>query len=146
MTVFDDLESYEKAARWPMSHYPVAIPDEGISCMGGPRKGEACHGNNSECDTTPGSGDGVCDACTLVGGVTTADEMFIQLGDFYCAPNTDCSGRCVGGLHAGEFCNYLDSVCTNLPVAFTFSNNFRLPSGKISSFNSQWSASYSTSF
>jgi type 1 glutamine amidotransferase len=35
LSVFDDLESYEKAARWPMSHYPVAIPEEGISGMAG---------------------------------------------------------------------------------------------------------------
>jgi uncharacterized protein len=35
LSVFDDLESYEKAARWPMSHYPVAIPPEGISALPG---------------------------------------------------------------------------------------------------------------
>ena len=28
LTTFDDLESYEKAPVWPMSHYPVLIPDE----------------------------------------------------------------------------------------------------------------------
>ena len=35
LSVFDDLESYEKAARWPMSHYPVAIPPEGMSALPG---------------------------------------------------------------------------------------------------------------
>jgi len=35
LTVFDDLESYEKAPHWPMSHYPVAIPPEGLAGMPG---------------------------------------------------------------------------------------------------------------
>lgn len=35
LTVFDDLESYENAPVWPMSHYPVAIPPEGIAALPG---------------------------------------------------------------------------------------------------------------
>ena len=35
LTVFDDLESYENAPMWPMSHYPVAIPAEGIAALPG---------------------------------------------------------------------------------------------------------------
>lgn len=35
LTTFDDLESYEKAPVWPMSHYPVAIPEEGIAGLPG---------------------------------------------------------------------------------------------------------------
>ena len=35
LTVFDDLESYENAPVWPMSHYPVNIPEEGLSGMFG---------------------------------------------------------------------------------------------------------------
>ena len=35
LTTYDDLESYEKAPIWPMSHYPVAIPPEGISGLPG---------------------------------------------------------------------------------------------------------------
>jgi len=46
-------------------------------CLGGTNKGEICDGNDAEC---PGS---VCDACTLLGGVTTEDEMFIPIGTFY---------------------------------------------------------------
>lgn len=33
LSVFDDLESYENAPVWPMKHYPVDIPDEGLSGM-----------------------------------------------------------------------------------------------------------------
>ncbi len=52
------------------------------------RAGEACSGTGDEtrdasCDTTPGSGDGDCDACTLGGGVTTEDEMFVLFGAYY---------------------------------------------------------------
>lgn len=52
--------------------------------------GATCSGNtpaarNSSCDSAAGAGagDGVCDGCTLLGGVTTEDEMFLLLGNFY---------------------------------------------------------------
>jgi uncharacterized protein len=35
LTVFDDLEAYENAPVWPMSHYPVAIPPEGVAGLPG---------------------------------------------------------------------------------------------------------------
>ena len=35
LTTFDDLEAYEKAPVWPMSHYPVNIPEGGIAEMNG---------------------------------------------------------------------------------------------------------------
>lgn len=35
LTTYDDLESYERAPVWPMSHYPVAIPEEGIAGLPG---------------------------------------------------------------------------------------------------------------
>lgn len=35
LTVFDDLESYQRAPMWPLSHYPVAIPPEGIAGLPG---------------------------------------------------------------------------------------------------------------
>ncbi|MEN8159375.1 MAG: PQQ-binding-like beta-propeller repeat protein [Myxococcota bacterium] len=54
-----------------------------VECLDGPHKGERCGGDDSLCDSSPGAGDGVCDACPLRGGVTTEDEMFILLGDYY---------------------------------------------------------------
>jgi cysteine-rich repeat protein len=50
---------------------------------GDPRLGLKCNGSDSACDSSPGAGDGVCDACPAVGGVTTEHEMFIQLGTYY---------------------------------------------------------------
>jgi hypothetical protein len=47
-------------------------------CLGGDKHGEPCNGDDSVC----GDG-GLCDACPLLGGVTTDDEMFIPLGSFF---------------------------------------------------------------
>ena len=51
------------------------------------RVGASCNGNSQaahrSCDSTEGAGDGFCDACTLRGGVTTEDEMFILMGGFF---------------------------------------------------------------
>ena len=35
LTTFDDLESYEKAPVWPMSHYPVLIPGAALAELPG---------------------------------------------------------------------------------------------------------------
>lgn len=51
-----------------------------LFCYGGDKKGQSCT-MDSDC----GAG-GVCDACTVSGGVTTEDEMFIMLGDYYVVP------------------------------------------------------------
>ncbi|HEY2776123.1 MAG TPA: hypothetical protein VGK20_18935, partial [Candidatus Binatia bacterium] len=61
--------------------------DADVVCMGGTNKGLNCHGNDSECPdpNNPANPSGIakCDACELLGGVTTEDEMFIALGAFY---------------------------------------------------------------
>ncbi len=62
-------------------------------CLSGPKKGQACHGNDALCDSHAGMGDGICDACTLHGGVTTDDEMFLILGSYYCEPGTACEAQ-----------------------------------------------------
>lgn len=47
--------------------------------------GKRCNGtdDHATCDSSPGAGDGLCDACTVNGGVTTEDEMFLILGAYY---------------------------------------------------------------
>ncbi|MDG2305558.1 MAG: hypothetical protein P8R42_13125 [Candidatus Binatia bacterium] len=44
--------------------------------------GEPCTGPNDHatCDTSPGAGDGLCDACPITSGLTSDDEMFIIIG------------------------------------------------------------------
>jgi cysteine-rich repeat protein len=61
-------------------------PDSKVACLDGPYMGMLCGGNDSACDSAPGAGDGLCDACPVHGGVTTEDEMFILLGSFYLVP------------------------------------------------------------
>lgn len=61
---------------------PCAIP---TNCTRG-KVAQACSGateeeRNRACDSS--DGDGFCDACPLVGGVTTEDEMFILLGQYF---------------------------------------------------------------
>ncbi|MFP6640151.1 MAG: hypothetical protein VCC04_07900, partial [Myxococcota bacterium] len=58
----------------------------GVACMDGPNKGEKCGAEaNPEafCETSPGSNDGHCDACPVMGGFTTEDEMFILIGSYF---------------------------------------------------------------
>ena len=52
-------------------------------CIGGPHHNELCHGDNANCDSSPGAGDGDCDACPLTGGMRTTDEMFILFGNYW---------------------------------------------------------------
>jgi hypothetical protein len=59
-------------------------PCSPVACTAG-RIGEACSGeaDAAACDSSPGAGDGECDACVLTGGNSTEDEMFILIGAYY---------------------------------------------------------------
>jgi hypothetical protein len=65
----------------PACSFPLAscgcAPAERV-CLGGDAQGEPCDGDDTIC----GEG-GLCDACPLLGGVTTDDEMFIPLGSYF---------------------------------------------------------------
>jgi hypothetical protein len=54
-----------------------------VACVAG-RIGAACGGASADaaCDSTPGAGDGWCDACPITAGVTTEDEMFLVFGGY----------------------------------------------------------------
>ena len=52
--------------------------DADTKCLGGTNAGDDCFGSDANCP-----GGGVCDACNVMGGVTTEDEMFLSLGNFY---------------------------------------------------------------
>lgn len=74
----------------PPPPYPN-IPCTTTHCADG-KVGQACSGTgvaarNASCDTTPGAGDGHCDACALRGGFTTEDEMFLMIGYYFCSPD-----------------------------------------------------------
>jgi hypothetical protein len=54
-----------------------------VACVAG-KVGAACNGagDGASCDSSPGAGDGVCDACPITAGVTTENEMFVLVGAF----------------------------------------------------------------
>ena len=49
-----------------------------VSCVAG-RVAEPC-ANDADCDSAPGAGDGLCDACPITAGPTTENEMFVLTG------------------------------------------------------------------
>ena len=63
---------------FPFAH--CGCEPEVRACLGGDYQGAPCNGDDSMC----GEG-GACDACPLLGGVTTDDEMFLPLGSYYVA-------------------------------------------------------------
>jgi len=64
------------ACSFPLAACGCAPADQ--VCLGGDSQGEPCGGDDALC----GEG-GICDACPLLGGVTTDDEMFLPLGSYY---------------------------------------------------------------
>jgi hypothetical protein len=74
----------------PLAGFPISLGGPCATpthCTEG-RVREACSGATLEerhrsCDSSAGAADGSCDACPLLGGVTTEDEMFIMYGQFY---------------------------------------------------------------
>lgn len=84
-----DPTTVKRSSATPQSGFGACHPAE-LVCYG-PNQGKPCNGVNATCDSSPGLGDGLCDACPLYGGVTTDDEMFIMLGTFYCLPGSDCA-------------------------------------------------------
>jgi hypothetical protein len=44
-------------------------------------------GDDAACDSSPGAGDGFCDACRIQGGITTQDEMYQGSLGYFCFDN-----------------------------------------------------------
>ena len=83
-----DPESVTRASRIPASARAAGIGVcKPIACAAG-RIGEPCNGEDDDaaCDSSPGAGDGSCDACPLTGGESTENEMFLMLGSYYVDP------------------------------------------------------------
>jgi hypothetical protein len=83
----DDPTEVKRRSTSPAPPFPVTLGGpcgtDTVACLGGPRRGQPCGGDDRACDSRPGAHDGVCDACPLRGGVTTEDEMFLLLGSAY---------------------------------------------------------------
>lgn len=72
-----NIDTVTRASRRPIN----ALPCQPVACVAG-NIGAACGGvdDNASCDSTPGAGDGWCDACPITSGLTSDDEMFVLLG------------------------------------------------------------------
>lgn len=79
-----DVKRRSTSPEPPLSFVPGGpCSEESTRCIGGPNHNALCSGDNSICESSANAGDGDCDACRLIGGVTTEDEMFILLGSYF---------------------------------------------------------------
>ncbi len=63
----------------------TCVPEACVSGkVGAPCKGADDH---ASCDSSPGAGDGLCDACPITGGESTQNEMFVLFGAQYIDPD-----------------------------------------------------------
>src|SRR5262249_61602144 len=81
-----DTELVTRASRVP-PQAPAFSHCRPVACVAG-KVGAACSGatDDATCDSTPGAGDGKCDACNITGGGGTEDEMFILIGQYFVKP------------------------------------------------------------
>lgn len=72
-----NIETVTRLSRRPTN----ASPCPASACVAG-IIGASCKGKNDDasCDSSPGAGDGWCDACIIMPGAASDDEMFILLG------------------------------------------------------------------
>jgi hypothetical protein len=76
-----DIELVTRASRLP-ERSKTCTP---VACVAG--KVMAACTSDRDCDSAPGQGDGACDACTILGGQTTENEMFVLMPWYVLPPN-----------------------------------------------------------
>jgi len=88
-----DTDLVTRASRVPTSAANTIGRCKPIACAAG-KVGAACNGStdNATCDSSPGAGDGLCDACAITGGESTQNEMFILIGSYYLGGTAMTSG------------------------------------------------------
>ena len=74
-----------------------------VACTAG-RVGAACNGaaDDATCDSSPGAGDGECDACPITGGESTENEMFNLFGLYYVDPTIAAQDAAAGVATAAQ--------------------------------------------
>jgi hypothetical protein len=79
-------EEVTRASRIPESARRTIGGCTPVACVAGV-VGGPCGGSgpehDRECDSAPGAGDGLCDACRITGGESTENEMFLLIGQYY---------------------------------------------------------------
>ncbi|HZR82783.1 MAG TPA: hypothetical protein VFD92_16935 [Candidatus Binatia bacterium] len=97
-----DPEKVTRASRVPESARMTIGRCKPVACAAG-QIGAPCDGDGDDaaCDSSPGAGDGSCDACPITGGESTENEMFILIGQSYIDehfPQPSSDGPLFGGL------------------------------------------------
>ena len=93
-----DTESMSRSSTRPYSFFGGTGGCEPYRCvnesLGEDRRTVNCddgisnfRGNDAACDSSPGAGDGFCDGCSILGGITTQDEMYQGNLDYFCPDN-----------------------------------------------------------
>lgn len=79
-----DPETVTRASRTPENQLRSSGACEPVACAEGD-VGAPCAGvgDDATCDSSPGAGDGFCDACAIQAGVSTENSMFLLLGRVY---------------------------------------------------------------
>jgi hypothetical protein len=79
-----DPETVTRASRVPQSARNTIGGCKPTACAAG-QIGAACAGEDDDvtCDSSPGAGDGDCDACKITGGESTENEMFLLIGQYF---------------------------------------------------------------
>jgi hypothetical protein len=83
-----DVELVTRLSRIPKgAHVAVGATCHPTGCVAG-KVGATCDGadDHATCDSSPGAGDGDCDACPITGGESTQNEMFVLFGAQYIDP------------------------------------------------------------
>ncbi|MBM4244561.1 MAG: hypothetical protein FJ148_12195 [Deltaproteobacteria bacterium] len=114
-----DTEFVTRFSRLPASVFVPGVPGRcrPKACTAG-QVGAACEGvdDDATCDSSPGAGDGECDACRITGGESTENEMFILLGNYF-IEDLDGAGAATPLLAAPSGTGRSDFVGVAVPAA-----------------------------
>ena len=82
-----NIEHVTRASRVPPVAQDLIGKCSPVACVAG-QIGAPCNGEDDDaaCDSSPGAGDGWCDACNITGGESTENEMFVLFGAQYIDP------------------------------------------------------------
>jgi hypothetical protein len=89
-----DVDLVTRASRVPLSAQQFIGKCTPVACVEPAEKIGAPCSEDTDCDSSEGAGDGLCDACPITGGESTENEMFVLFGAHYVddsVPNADLS-------------------------------------------------------
>jgi len=84
-----DVDLVTRASRVPVVAQEFIGSCSPEACVNEGMVGQPCNGvdDDASCDSSPGAGDGFCDACRITGGESTENEMFVLFGAQYIDPS-----------------------------------------------------------